>query len=74
MSKDRKKDLHEHARSHEGLHEDSTSATINIDSELDVTDFLKEIDSIRLLIDKLDEVVQNVTKVQMDMLKSTENS
>ncbi|CAF4333679.1 unnamed protein product, partial [Rotaria magnacalcarata] len=62
------------ARSHEGLHEDSTSATINIDSELDVTDFLKEIDSIRLLIDKLDEVVQNVTKVQMDMLKSTENS
>ncbi|CAF4311376.1 unnamed protein product [Rotaria socialis] len=62
------------AQSHEGRHENNTSATIKIDRELDVTDFLTEIDSIRLLIDKLDEVVQSIKKVQMDMLQSTENS
>ncbi|CAF1089393.1 unnamed protein product [Rotaria sordida] len=54
--------------------ENSHSTTINIDNESNVTDFLKEIDLIRLDIDKIDELIQEVKQIHSEMLDPRANS
>ncbi|CAF0852441.1 unnamed protein product [Rotaria sordida] len=54
--------------------ENSHSTTINIDNESNVTDFLKEIDLIRLDIDKIDELIQEVKQIHSAMLEPRTNS
>ncbi|CAF0911984.1 unnamed protein product [Rotaria sordida] len=54
--------------------ENSHSTTINIDNESNVTDFLKEIDLIRLDIDKIDELIQEVKQIHSAMLDPRANS
>ncbi|CAF0866167.1 unnamed protein product [Rotaria sordida] len=52
--------------------ENSHSTTINIDNESNVTDFLKEIDLIRLDIDKIDELIQEIDLIRLDIDKIDE--
>ncbi|CAF3503795.1 unnamed protein product [Rotaria sordida] len=74
MTKDRIKELEKDFQKLEYQNENSHSTTINIDNESNVTDFLKEIDLIRLDIDKIDELIQEVKQIHSEMLDPRANS
>ncbi|CAF3662249.1 unnamed protein product [Rotaria sordida] len=74
MTKDRIKELEKDFQKLEYQNENSHSTTINIDNESNVTDFLKEIDLIRLDIDKIDELIQEVKQIHSAMLEPRTNS